>query len=126
MFSLLLSIACVAPAQSQVRTGEPSVEEEVECISVAHVGDGAELVFFWSLVQGNWTCLDHRWISDGMSISRRGDEWALAWNDENERCYRTVRTKCWVESWERESPLAEQKQRPWFRRMLCPGLRQPK
>ena len=103
----------------------PLVDQRVECISVAHLGDGVELVFFWSLVQGEWTCLDHRWVSSSMSLSRCGDEWVLAWADENENCYRLLRTHCWVESWEQNNPLAEQNQRPWFRQLLHPGLRRP-
>lgn len=126
---MLALVVAAAFSQSEGSVGHgalPLVDQTVECISVAHLGDGVELVFFWSLVQGEWTCLDHRWASGGMSLSRRDGEWALAWVDENENCYRVVRTTCWVESWEDYNPLAEQNQRPWFRQLLHPGLRQPR
>ncbi|HEV7223587.1 MAG TPA: hypothetical protein VGN42_12850 [Pirellulales bacterium] len=125
MFVLIL-IAALGQSEGIPGHGSvPVVDQRVECISVAHLGDGVELVFFWSLVQGEWTCLDHRWVSSSMSLSRCGDEWVLAWADENENCYRLLRTHCWVESWEPNNPLAEQNQRPWFRQLLHPGLRRP-
>jgi hypothetical protein len=125
MFALIVVAALGQSERSLSHGSLPFVDQTVECVSVAHLGDGVELAFFWSFVQGEWTCLDHRWVTTAMSLSRRGDEWLLAWADENESCYRLVRTKCWVESWEHDNPLIEQNQRPWFRQLLHPGLRQP-
>jgi len=118
-----------APADSSVdpTPGIQTVEQEVELISVAHVGDGAELVFFWAPVQGEITCLDHRWLSREMIVVFAGGCWTLAWLDSNgDSCYRIVRSRHWAESWERESPLAEQNQRPWFRQLCAPGLAMPR
>lgn len=103
----------------------PVVEQRVEAISIAHLNDGAELVFFWALVQGQWTCLDHRWLSANMVLRRDGAGWRLEWPDDGVDCYRVVHTACWVESWEIDSPLAEERRRPWFRRLLNPGLARP-
>jgi len=124
---LILLAAAIGQAPLQLDAGSlPWVEQSVECISVAHLDDGVRLVFFWARVQGEWTCLDHRWASTSMALSRRGDEWLLSWPDENENCYRLVRTRCWVESWETDNPLAAQNQRPWFRQLLNPGLVKPR
>lgn len=100
-------------------------EQTVECISVAHLSDGAELIFFWDLVQDDWTCLDHRWAGSAMIVAHEDSLWVLHWSDESENCYRVVRTRRWVESWESENPLSDQNQRPWFRQLLNPGLKQP-
>lgn len=126
MLSLLLA-AVVGQTAMQPNVGAlPLVEQSVECVSVAHLDDGVRLVFFWARVQGEWTCLDHRWATTGMALSRQADEWLLSWPDENENCFRVVRTRCWVESWEPENPLTEQNQRPWFRQLLNPGLVKPR
>jgi len=103
----------------------PVVEQECELISVAHLSDGAELVFFWSQVQSEWTCLDHRWCHSSMRVGRSGDAWRLEWEDDSEHCYRVVTTPIWVESWESGNPLSDQNQRPWFRQLLNPGLKSP-
>lgn len=103
----------------------PVVEQDCELISVAHLSDGAEIVFFWADVNGIWTCLDHRWAGSGMVVSGDSGNWLLQWQDDGEDCYRIVRTPRWVESWESENPLSDQNQRPWFRQLLHPGLKQP-
>ena len=126
MLSLLLVAALGQSPVQPVDMSLPFVEQAVECISVAHLDDGVKLVFFWSRVQGEWTCLDHRWLSPSMTLSRRGEEWLLSWPDENENCFRVVRTPCWVETWEAQNPLTEQNQRPWFRQLLNPGLVKPR
>ncbi len=126
MLTLMLVAVLGQSPELPAKAGDlPVVEQSVETISVAHLNDGVELVFFWTLVQGEWTCLDHRWVSTNMVVTRDRDGWLLAWPDESENCYRMVRATCWVESWESESPLAEQNQRPWFRQLLNPGLKQP-
>lgn len=114
---LALALLCAEPM--------PLVEQSVECISIAHLDDGITLFFFWDRVQGEWTCLSDRWVCSTMCLSRRGAEWVLSWPDENESCFRVIRTRCWVESWEPENPLSEVNGRPWFRQLLNPGLKQP-
>lgn len=113
---LILAIA------AQIAAPMPLVEQTVECISIAHLEDGISLVFFWDLVQSDWTCLDHRWLSGGMILTLGDGAWILAWPDENENCFRVIRTRSFVESWEVQNPLAELNQRPWFRQLLNPGL----
>lgn len=103
----------------------PCVEQDVECISVCHLDDCIRLVFFWDLIQGDWTCLDHRWVVTNMSVFKDGEYTVLAWSDDNENCYRIIRTKCWVESWEYENPLTQQNQNVWFAQLLNPGLKRP-
>ncbi len=122
---MLMAVLGQSPEIPPATGALPVVEQSVECISIAHLSDGIDLVFFWTTVQGEWTCLDHRWASTSMAVTRDGSEWLLQWPDESDNCYRLVRTSCWVESWETENPLAEQNQRPWFRQLLTPGLKQP-
>lgn len=119
-----MHILCLilASVLAQADASIPWVEQSVECISIAHLEEGVKLVFFWGLVQGEWTCLDHRWLSSQMNLSLVDGEWVLSWPDENENCYRVIRSPAYVESWEPESPLAELNQRPWFRQLLNPGL----
>lgn len=121
---LLASLAGQYDFWQQPDAPLPIVEQTVECVSVAHLDDGVELVFFWASVQGEWTCLDHRWLSSDMVLGQVDDAWLLQWKDAGENCYRVVRARCYVESWETESPLAEQNARPWFRQLLEPGLKQ--
>ena len=121
--AMLFAIVCGDPTVDS--PAFPVVEQAVECISVAHLTENVELIFFWDRVQGEWTCLDHRWASTAMTLSRQGDAWQLAWSDDAESCYRVVTTKLWVESWEPENPLAEQNRRPWFRQIANPGLKKP-
>lgn len=121
--AMLFVIVCGPPAPDVPAL--PFVEQAVECISVAHLAENVELIFFWDRVQGEWTCLDHRWASSAMALSRRGETWRLAWSDDAEGCYRVVTTRLWIESWEPENPLAEQNQRPWFRQIANPGLKKP-
>lgn len=105
----------------------PMVEQTVAAVSVAHVADGAELLFFWDDVQGEWTCLDHRWFASDMRVGRDDEgHWSLTWLDYDGgvTSFRVVRTRCWIETWEHESPLAVDHGKPWFRRLLCPGLKQ--
>lgn len=101
----------------------PVVVDSCDLISVAHCDDGARLIFFWSTVNGDWMLIDHRWYDGEMAVSRSGDHWSLAWPDAD--CYRIVESRQWVESAEAESPLVAENGRPWFARLLEPGLRQP-
>lgn len=105
--------------------GIPLVEQTVDFVSVAHLGDGTNLLFFFAPVQGEITCLDHRWLASDMAVHRAGDEWVLSWTDESRACYRVIRARHWLESWEATSPLAEMNARPWFRQACAPGLAQP-
>ena len=116
---LLLAIAAQIAAPD-----EPLVVEEVDAIAICHVADGAELVFFFCTVQGEWTCLDHRWLAADMAPRFDGRRFSLAWHDDGDSCYRVIRSAAWIESWERENPLAEIRNRPWFARLLVPGLAQ--
>ena len=126
MLTLMLVAVLGQSPEITANSGKmPIVEQTVECISIAHLSDGAELVFFWELVQGEWTCLDHRWAASNMVVARDENQWTLQWCDESENCYRIVHSACWVESWESENPLSDQNQRPWFRQLLNPGLKQP-
>ena len=100
------------------------VYQEVDTVAVAHVRDGAELVFFFDYVQGEWGLLDHRWLIDSMGVGFYESRWLLFWYDDGDRRWRLVSTKRWVETWEQESPLAANQNRPWFRRALVPGLKQ--
>lgn len=119
--TIFLLLAIVA----QVAAPMPLVEQTVECISIAHLEDGISIVFFWDFVQDDWTCLDHRWLSPVMVLAFGDGGWILAWPDENENCFRVIRTRCYVESWERSNHLVEVNARPWFRQLLNPGLRMP-
>jgi hypothetical protein len=116
-------IACGDPEPNEQEL--PLVEQTVDCISVAHQAEGADLIFFWDRVQGEWTCLDYRWASSAMAVSRHCEAWRLAWLDDGDGCYRVVASRYWIESWEPESPLAEQNCKPWFRQLAHPGLKQP-
>lgn len=97
------------------------IEQDVEMISVAHCADGAELVFFWDFVQGDFTLLDYKYISD-MIIWSDGLETSIYWHDNN--CYRLITTKCWAESWEDENPTSLINRGAWFVRIVMPGLKQ--
>jgi len=124
----LLAASCFCgqdAATSEEASPLPLVEQHVECVSVAHLPNGGDAVFFWDIVQGQWAYLDHRWLSDQMDVRWDRDSWVLSWPDESEGCHRRVRTPLWVESWESDSPLAEQAARPWFCRMTAVGLKQP-
>jgi hypothetical protein len=103
----------------------PIVEQTVEFVSVAHLADGAELIFIWADVQGEITVLGHRWLNSGMGVHRSGDEWVLAWEDEGDSCYRVIHTRHWLESWENENPLAAEHGKPWFRQLCEAGLKSP-
>lgn len=134
MHAIALLFALAAPGQMTpedlIDDGQrwPAVVQEVDCISVAHVEGGAELVLFWAEVQGEWTCLDHRWIAEDMVVQQRGGETALWWKDWSDSCYRLVRTNRYLESWERESPFAANAGQPWFARVagMGVGLDKPK
>lgn len=124
----ILAALCLGGQNSADREDErplPLVEQQVECVSIAHLSNGGDAVFFWDVVQGQWAYLDHRWMSDQMYVQWDRDAWVLSWTDDSEGCYRRVRTTLWVESWELDSPLAEQASRPWFCRMTAVGLKQP-
>lgn len=103
----------------------PIVVEDVDTIAVCHILDGGEIVVFFAPIQGDWACLDHRWLSADMAPGRDGDRWTLAWYDDGDSCFRLIRAACWIETWERESPLAIINNRPWFARLCAPGLAQP-
>lgn len=105
-------------------TPERYVEQHVDTISVVHVRDGAELIFFYDFVQGEWSCLDHRWLAGDMLVGRQGERWTLAWHDDGDSCWRLMIADRWYETWTDESPLAGQHNRPWFVRLLAPGLSQ--
>ena len=105
----------------------PVVEQTVECISIAHM-ENYELVFVWDMVQEEFALLDYKWITSDKAVHREDDEWVLSFVDDewNEnRCFRVIRTKCWVESWERESPLAANNNKAWFLQVGGPGLKAP-
>lgn len=101
---------------------ERFVGQTVDTISVVHIKDGADLIFFWDFVQGEWACLDHRWLTTDMALSFDDRHWNLFWHDDNDSCWRLMKATHWIESWEDESPLAGQHNRPWFARLLAPGL----
>lgn len=103
----------------------PLVEEEVEIISIAHWGGDCQMAFYWGIVQGEMVLLDHRWLYGKESVQWHDGYWCMTWHDESEYCYRIVRTKCFVESWEPGNPLTEGGDRPWFANLLEPGLRKP-
>lgn len=105
------------------------VEQEVECISVAHIKDtGESVVYFWGLVQGEFAELDHRWMFHETTITRIGDEWVMTWLEEpydEPRVFRVVRTKCYVESWEESNPALAQNNKGWMFQVGGPGLKAP-
>lgn len=103
----------------------PIVEQDVEVISIAHLEHGVTMAFFWDRVQGDFTCLDHRWVCSDWLIYRDGDRWCIAWTDDMDECYRVLRTRCYVESWEKDNPLDSQRNQPWFAGLLQPGLKKP-
>jgi hypothetical protein len=121
IFLSLALILCGADAAL-----ESFVEQSVDTIAVVHVKDGAEMAFFFDFVQGEWACLDHRWLATDMLPGRVGDRWSLAWRDDGDSCWRLMLAEHWYETWVDESPLAEVNNRPWFRRLLVPGLMQPR
>lgn len=113
----------------------PLVEQSIDTIAVCHVDDGAVLIFFFDRVQGEWTCLDHRWVAGDMAISydsgpstgpdadhRQSHPFTLAWRDDSDSCHRLIRAAAWIESCERTSPLAVECDKPWHARLLEPGL----
>jgi hypothetical protein len=106
-------------------TPDGFVEEHVDSIAVVHVRDGAELVFFFDFVQQEWVCLDHRWLASDMACGRAGDRWSLFWHDDGDDCWRLITADHWFETWQPDSPLSAQQNRPWFARLLAPGLKQP-
>lgn len=116
---LVLMAFCGAP--------ERLVVQHVDTISIAHVADGAELVFFWDHVQGVWSCLDHRWLASDMACiyDAEAEQWQLSWYDEGDDCRRYVHASHWIESWETDNPLAAIHNRPWFAKLLVPGLKMP-
>lgn len=118
MLTLVLYLACGSAP-------ECLVEEHVDTIAVVHVKDGAEMVFFFDFVQNEWVCLDHRWLASDMVSGRVGKQWSLAWRDDGDSCWRLMTADHWFETWEDESPLSAQHNRPWFARLLVPGLKQP-
>lgn len=133
MHAIALLFALAAPGQmlpeDVIDDGQrwPAVVQEVDCISVAHF-DGSELVFFWGRVQGEWTCLDYRWQPNDMAVRHCDGETEIWWQDWEDSCWRLVRTRRWIESWERESPLAGNANQPWFARVakMGVGLDKPK
>lgn len=123
---LLFALAfCQADELPPVCDIEPVVSESVDMISVAHFGGDSQIAFYWSLVQGDWMLLDHRWIDHKYCVLLHGERWCMQWHDQGDHCYRVVYTDCWVESWEEENPMAEQQGIAWFRQLLTPGLKQP-
>lgn len=120
---VMILTAAILFGKAAGEDGMPLVEQEVDCISVAHIDDGVSLVFFWARVQGEWVCLDHRWRSSEMAVSRSGGRFVLAWPDDCDSCYRVVFADAWIESWERQSPLAAESDKPWHARLLEPGLK---
>lgn len=118
MLALVLYVACGS-------TPDCLVEEHIDSIAVVHVEDGAQLVFFFDFVQGDWVCLDHRWLASDMVAARVDAQWSLTWHDDADDCWRVITADHWFESWEAESPLCAQQNRPWFARLLAPGLKQP-
>jgi len=121
MYATILALAVSFTAADAA----PIVTEDVDTIAVCHVADGAELVFFFSEIQGEWACLDHRWRAADMTHGRDGDRWMLAWHDDGDSCYRVIRAAHWIESYEPESPLAINHNKPWFARLCAPGLKSP-
>jgi len=121
--AIFLTLATLLHALSAAP--ERSVVEEIDTIAVVHVADGAEMVFLFAFVQGEWTCLDHRWLATDMLPGRVGDRWSLCWRDDGDECWRFLLADHWFETWSDESPLAINNNRPWFARLLCPGLAQP-
>lgn len=117
MFAALLS-AVLLLGQAEI------VVEDIDTIAVCHVADGPQLVFFFARVQGEWSCIEHRWIACDMTPGRSGDKFTLAWRDDTDGCHRLVRSAAWIESWEAESPLANN-DKPWWVRMCAPGFKQP-
>jgi len=105
----------------------PIVEQEVDFISVAHLPDNVQLLFFWDRIQGEMATLDYRWMPSDYALEMVDDFWYLGWEDWNggAQCYRVIKTKHWVESWESESPLNPIQQRPWFAQILFVGLKKP-
>ncbi len=70
MLALVLYVACGS-------TPDCLVEEHIDSIAVVHVEDGAQLVFFFDFVQGDWVCLDHRWLASDMVAARVDNQWSL-------------------------------------------------
>lgn len=103
---------------------EPFIVQKLDTISVVHVKDGAELVFFFDFIQGEWSVLDHRWLAADMITNITNDgKFTLYWRDDGDSCYRLMVADHYYETWVEESPLAIQHNRPWFARLLAPGLR---
>lgn len=103
----------------------PFVIQDVEAISVAHISNGSELISVWDDVQGDFSLLDTRWQASDMSVRWDGDAWALEWDDTADHCYRVLRTKCWIESYEDGNPYEEDRHKAWFVQLCAPGLKQP-
>lgn len=104
---------------------EQTVEQSVELVAVHHLADGAKLVGFFDLVQGEWTLLSHRHGFTPGPIVWAGDCWLYEFHDEEDGCYRLIRARCWAECWCDESPFDGDAGRPWFVGLLEPGLKSP-
>lgn len=101
------------------------VEQTVDLISVAHVKDGQQQLYFWALVQNEWALLDYRHLPSESAVCQDGNDTVVFFLDQSDNCFRSIRSTHWLETWEDESPMASQHGRPWFARLLCPGLKQP-
>lgn len=130
---ILFAFLCSASRGSDYGDDWPLVEQSIDTIAVCHVNDGSVLIFFFDRVQGEWTCLDHRWIAGDMRAEydsragraadhRQSHPFTLAWRDDADSCHRLIRAAAWVESRERTSPLADECDKPWHARLLEPGL----
>ena len=123
MYAVLIALAAFLSGGDAA----PLVVDDVDLIAVAHLPGDEILVFFFSRVQNSWTCIDHRWACLEMNPRISADGFEISWLDESEspHCYRLVRAPAYVESWEPESPLAQNHNKPWFVRLVEPGLKQP-
>ena len=103
------------------------VEQEIDTIAVAHIGNGSDIIFFFDFVQNEWQILDHKWLASGMSVRLNSEDnkWHLFWYDSGDACWRNIIAANWYETWENESPFAENNNKPWFARAIAPGLKQP-
>lgn len=103
----------------------PIVKQHIDTISIVHLEDDINFIFFFDTVQGEWVILDYRWQPDYIVFTYIDKNFGLFWRDDSDSCWRYVTSSHWIESWELESPLVEQNNRPWFARLLTCGLKKP-
>jgi hypothetical protein len=103
------------------------VEQEIECLSIAHLSDSYTRVFFWDMVQGEFTLLAVIAMPGDFQCYDSDTEHAISvcYLDHYACAFRVIKAKTFIESWEKEDPLTSNRNQPWFAQLLCPGLKMP-